>query len=765
MGGKSEDPEVTDYFMAIHYGVCAGPIDEFQEIWIGEKLAWSGSQTNSGPTGSGQNIIKPDLFGGSEKEGGVVGRVIFRNGEANNDPIWECMKRLKDPETGQQAFGSSDQGVAYRGLANVFFEELNSAATGFMWSTNYAVIRDVWFKVKREPKPQAFLLNRRMIGADANPAAIILECLLSKDFGMWAKSENIDMDSFEYAAQYLENENFGISMTWSQQDTIEEFIQVVLSHINGIVFVSSKTGLITLKLLRGDYDVEALREIGPSDCKLSGFKRRSWGEVINEVIVKWRNPVNEETETVSVQDGSNIAMQGSLVSKTMEMPGIRSAELAIRVAQRELQVNATPILSIEIVCKREFYDFEPGEVFKFNWPRHGVLGAVMRVTQVNYGAMGSDEVTIQAKEDLFGMPASTFFDGQPGGWVDPAEEPAPAIYSTAVTVPYQLLHLYLGLSPEQMPEYPTAVTAALVTQDGSDTYGYDLWAERIRDGQVERFPVGQHGLAARGLLNADLPKEADSVIQIAQLLIRTRLRAGAYLWIGLDDADNGEWVQLYDSDQTGIYIRRGLFDTVPQAWPKDTPIWVIDPVGLAIAKVNGSPLEHSDGETVNYWALTKTSKGVLDMSSAPTISTVANDRAHLPYRPGNVRVNGALFPNEVNDVDLTITWSHRNRDVELAGADLWTDGSASLPAGVTYTVEIYNDVTDTLIKQETGLTGEQFTYTAAQETVDTGTLAKWVRVVVYAVHETAGPSWQAYEQVIERPVAEWGNDWGNTWGA
>lgn len=765
MGGKSQDVEVTDYFMAIHFGVCAGPIDEFKEIWIGEKLAWSGSAVNSGPEGSQVNIIRPDLFGGSQKEGGVVGGVIFRNGAGFNDPIAELMSRLKDPETGAWAFGPESPGIAYRGVANVFFKELNGASTGFMWSTNYAVIRDTWFKVKRSPKPRAYLNSLRMIGEDANPAAIILECLLSKEFGMWAQPENIDITSFEYAAQLLQDENFGLSLMWVQQDTIEEFINVILSHINAVVFVSPRTGLLTLKLLRGDYDAETLQEITPKDCKLQGFKRRSWGEVINEVIVKWTNPVNEESEAVSVQDGSNIAMQGSLVSKTMEMPGIRTAELALRVAQRELQMNATPILSIEIVCKRFFYDFEPGDVFKFTWPRHGINQAIMRVTQVNYGAMGSDEITIQAKEDLFGMPESTFFDGQPGGWVDPAEDPAPPVYSTAVTVPYQLLHSFLNVAPEQMPEYPTAITAALVTQTGSDTYAYDMWGERTADGQTERFLIAQHGLASRGTLESALTKEVDSVIKLNNLLVRARVRSGAYLWIGLDDSDQGEWVQIYNSDSTGLHIHRGLFDTVPQEWPVDTPVWVVDSVGLAIDKINGVPIEHADGETVRYWALTKTSKGTLAMDQAPAITTVANDRAYLPYRPGNVKVNGLLFPDEITSVDLAITWSHRNKDLELAGADLWADASASLPAGVTYTVEIYNAVTDTLIKQENGITGEAFSYPAAQETLDTGALAKHVRVVVYAVHEVYGPSWQAYEQVIERPVAEWGNDWGNTWGA
>jgi hypothetical protein len=117
--------------------------------------------------------------------------------------------------------------------------------------------------------------------ADANPAHIIYECLTNTDWGMGSPSSLIDVTSFENAGVELFNEPLGLSMIWTKQATIQDFVQEVLDHIQATLFVDPQSGLLTLKLIRGDYDVDTLPTISPSTANLSNFGRKLWGDIVN----------------------------------------------------------------------------------------------------------------------------------------------------------------------------------------------------------------------------------------------------------------------------------------------------------------------------------------------------------------------------------------------------------------------------------------------------------------------------------------------------
>lgn len=66
------------YYMGLHFGLCHGPVDAVEEITVGERTAWSGSQTTSGSL----SINAGELFGGDKREGGVEGTLDVMMGEA-----------------------------------------------------------------------------------------------------------------------------------------------------------------------------------------------------------------------------------------------------------------------------------------------------------------------------------------------------------------------------------------------------------------------------------------------------------------------------------------------------------------------------------------------------------------------------------------------------------------------------------------------------------------------------------------------------------
>ena len=68
---------------------CArGPVDAVQEIQMGDRTAWG--DADRAPLSSGHgltslSINKPTLFGGDEREGGVVGTIDVLPGHAGKD--------------------------------------------------------------------------------------------------------------------------------------------------------------------------------------------------------------------------------------------------------------------------------------------------------------------------------------------------------------------------------------------------------------------------------------------------------------------------------------------------------------------------------------------------------------------------------------------------------------------------------------------------------------------------------------------------------
>src|SRR5690606_4527087 len=124
----------------------------------------------------------------------------------------------------------------------------------------------------------------------------------------------IDVVAFSQAAQTLFDERFGVSMMWSDQMEIEKFINEVIDHIEGSLFVHPRSGKFVLKLIRDDYDHTQLPIYTPDNAKLMNFQRKAWGETINEITITYKNPENEEDISFTIQDNANIAMQGAVIT-------------------------------------------------------------------------------------------------------------------------------------------------------------------------------------------------------------------------------------------------------------------------------------------------------------------------------------------------------------------------------------------------------------------------------------------------------------------
>jgi hypothetical protein len=684
--------------MSIHTGICHGPVDELISITVGEKLAWEVGAASAGT----YTIDKPELFGGLKKEGGVGGVFEFFKGN-----YFQTM-----PERLAQRLGlTTATSPAYRGIASLFFTA--SGAGGFYWVANSPYLQAVQSRVRRKPvglsEATAVINQTRPSGAivkDVNPAHIIYECLTNTDWGMGASATSIDLVSFTTAAQTLFTEAFGLSMIWTKQTSIEAFVQEVLDHIEATFYINPRNGLMTLKLIRGDYTVGTLRQVNPNNADLTNFQRKLWGETTNEVVVTWTNPDNEEEETVTTQDLGNISVQGGIVTDSRNYYGVRNASLATKLGHRDLRVVSAPLQTCEGRLDRSFWDILPGEVVSIVWPEEGMNGVVMRVGTVDYGKPGDRYIRVTLMEDIFSLPTANYTEPVGTAWVDTSEHPRAVDFWNIFTLPYFLLKALT--EPQYLAEatYPTVTSAVLAAQISLDTNEFELI-----DATTDE-PIGTRSIVNRGTLFAALIAEVVSVnVRIFNPSDGATVQVGDFCIIGPHDESLHEFCLVVGVSVVGgnqfVDLQRGCLDTIPHAWSAGVEAWFVN--------ANDTIDDDSDlqaGMTAEYWILPRTSFGLLDRADTDVKSAVLTDRPWLPTRPANVSVEGVFFDG-LTPIDaraltqLNVDWSNRNRLTEDSVMLPWDSPTVTVEAGQTTTVAVY-DLLGILITAHDGLTGTSF---------------------------------------------------------
>lgn len=560
---------------------------------------------------------------------------------------------------------------------------------------------------------------------DSNPAHIIYESLINTTWGMGADLSAIDLASFTAASHTLFWEGFGLSIIWTRQTDIESFVTEVLNHIEGALFVNPRTGLLTLKLIRNDYDSDTLRWITPDNADITNFKRKLWGETINELVVSWTDPETEETTALTVQDTGNIAMQGGIVSDSRNYYGVRTIELASFVANRDLRVASAPLASCDVETDRANWDLLPGDVVKIASPEDNVESIVMRVGPIDYGKPGAASIKVSLVEDTFALATAQYTIPGPSSWIDPSENPSPALAQFGYTMSYFTAAKYLGGGDvaQQLLVYPAVYVGVLAAQSGTDTASHELYGE-ITDaaGNTIIGSLGEKTIIPRATIEAALAQGVSSTIPYT--LSRTQghdPRSGNLILIGDGDETEIEFALVTAVDATNISIERGVLDTVPKAWPIGTPVWFLDP-----NQVYMDGQARSVAEVVDYYVLPRTSKGVLDISDATLLQVTAMDRPYLPSRPANVKANGTAFGvvhSEAID-PVALTWSRRSRLDEESIILTWDAADVAPEAGQTTTITL-TDVLGAVINTITGITGASYDLTHAEFL---GAGAAWVKV-------------------------------------
>jgi hypothetical protein len=564
---------------------------------------------------------------------------------------------------------------------------------------------------------------------DMNPAHIIRECLTDKTWGLGYDTSDIDDTSFTACANTLYDEQFGLSLLWSQESSLYDFISLILSHIEGTLYVSRETGKFTLHLARADYDIDDLLTLDDTNISnIENFKRKSTFELANQVSVTFEDCKTSENNSVTVHNLALIQQQGNVIAESFEFVGISNQPLAEKVANRELQTLSSPLISCTIYANREAYDLNVGEVFKLSTDRYGLSNVVMRVASVEFGNLTNNSIKLECVQDVFGV-QNTIYASTDSEWESPLSDPTDVTVYRMFEVPYwDLVQIAGEANAEALDPLFGYVGIAIVRPNDGQYSGkiYNVIGGVYTEAETIDF-------CPTALLNGVMSITA-TTIPIDNADNVESVRIGSYCLI--DD----EIMRVDAVSDTSITVGRGCLDTVRVAHADNARVYFLDDY------IGTDGVEYADGETVSYKIVTLAGNGELSIDLATVRTATLNQRAYRAYPPAKLELNSISYPTSITGVeDLVVTWAHRNRIQQTAGTiidDL--EYSITPESGTTYTIELRTSG-GTLISSQTGITGTTHTFTVATMGANYGDL----RLLLWSVRDSLD-SFQKHDYTFNR---------------
>jgi hypothetical protein len=601
--------------------------------------------------------------------------------------------------------------ASYIDVANSEFVRKTSAMSFFVYnqSNGYAVAAG--------GPPLVFWLVAATV-FDMNPAHIIRECLTDATWGMGYNDADIDDTSFTACADIFYSELFGLSLRWSQEEEIQEFVSTILAHVDAYLYVSRSTGKFVLKAIRNDYDIDLIPVITEDDVlEYTEIDHRSPAEAVSSVLVKFYYREKRKTGAHLVTNLAQSMQATRVQPATKEYPGINRSDLAIKVATRDVIALGSGLTSGRLIAKRTIENLNPGDPFRMVSARHQLSGEVMRVADLNFGDGRQNKIGIKFLPDVFNLGAAVLVDDTDSPWVPPSSDPQAVKPRLVWEMPYREMRQMIG-DADLASLLAGDAGAGLLQVAGVAPSGDATNADIQVDTGSGYAGTEQMDFAPGGFINGDLAIDGTSVT----------LNTGS----GIDATAIGLLATIGDGSRTGtevvrvdavsgdtLTIARGCLDTVPMAHSNGAAFVLFDDLSTSDFEA------YTDGQSISVKLLTNTGQGQL--SGAPVDSFTFASRGIRPLRPANVSVNGVGYGLISSDgvTDLATEWYERNRLIELASPLAWGDATVDPEVGQTTIIEVLDPSATTVLTTHSGVSGLSFNVPVASFA---GESSGWIQV-------------------------------------
>lgn len=706
-------------------------------------------------------INRANLFGGEKVEGGVLGIVEVLHGSRTQGINSYLNGPLRAPDD------SGIYTPAYRGvLSMVFHSNIRSVKdyvakygdfwrlsiigsiiarnrmakfsepathhTGFYWGAMTPSIKEVSVRVFRALKGW----NTRIEGDGCwypekcvvirdgekfmNPVHVAVQCLIDLRFGMKASHLQIgqsfvqkanQLHHTDYVNEYgqtVPGEAFGIGLVWSGETSIRSFLNDIMRYINGNVYLDPSTGMLELALVRKvpESEIEDLPMFGPSQIISIGVYTRPTGEeTVNTVSIIYRQLKSEKTETVTRSNAAMLSIYNTVISESIEYPGIKNAKLAAEVCEREVKqrtslgamysgIRVSRLAPEEGDITQAAYTLYDGAPFRLYWPEHGALGEVFRVSNINHKSITENYIEFDAVEDYFDSSTSVHITGvADSGWIDTNVLPDQVAPDEIrfIDLPYVTVLGAGGSTMINALPSSTAIFGIMATaNDRGVTTGINVYTDvndsnsLVMSGQL--CPVSRLD-GALPILDPENPVNSLMLTAKTKEFVGTSEFAVVGAWFIVDNekilctAINDD---PNDPDYLTMTLERGIYDSIPAAHADNARMWWFN--GVSAARFTRATYLAGEYETFYVAATGRIGDAPLGVST-PSITTTLKNTWFAPYPPANVKLDGVLY-GDCGMRDYTIEWDCRDKISQSDVPVGWDNGGVPPEPGVSYRVKI-----------------------------------------------------------------------------
>lgn len=744
---SQEVPLGNEWLAGMQLVLCHGPIDAILDIAIGEffinqlpppekkiaagvdpQQAWVYTNPKGpwlipvlpipqDPTVVYLNI--PNLFGGPEEGGGVVGQL---------DIHWGSDTQGQNPYLA--LWMGPDILPQYRGVSYVVLRRMNMGKSPqpLPWH----------FICRRLPNVLGQSALHNIDDADgngtANPAECIYELLTDTRWGVGMSIEDIDTATFQAVGQTLHTEGLGYNGQLVRRQTAYSAIRTILDHIDGLLYQDPITGLIGLLLVREDYTIGSLPEFNEQNAVLEQFTRGSWGEIVNETSVKYTDIQRKFSEgSAQAQNIASIQAMREIISQEVNLPGLSTHDLAQDAAARRNRTSSIPVVRGRIATNRFGFNLHQGSPFKIDFPHHNVTALACRVTSIDYGSLTEGRMVIEFVQDPFahlnpfGSPLpqeDNVFCGPLALLVsgyNPADDPG-ADYGEGDIKVFAAPYWHVGAVRRAWTTVSRRTNSDVYWLPWRSVHG-NTWE---RPGIPKEF--GVFGLLDEVLLKTTIATVASLTVRNfgdMELLTSTDA-AGRVAGERLAIIDNGTeqeivaWETITDNADgtfTLTNVMRGVLDTVPVGHHEGSRVLFYWNNAVAL---NAHDLSTQDYDDATHFAIRAARVDLLgeeeQLERAGGDGVLLEDRATASYPPGKVTLDGFEYDAwpAATSGDVTLGWTLRSRTLQTT--IVAQDDATAYTLEGTITVEVLID--NLVVRTFAGLTGSSQIYTFVQRQAD-----------------------------------------------
>lgn len=519
---------------------------------------------------------------------------------------------------------------------------------------------------------------------DANGAHMIWE--IATTTRKKIPEARFDKASFQASAETLFDEGLGLYVAVAQKAKRKTLIQQIEAHCDGRFQLNPNTGLLEFRLIRNDFNAQDLRTISPENSKRLQYGRKSLRGTINSLIVKWTNPVDEKSAaTAAIEDQANITAQQRVVTSERDYFMLRTRANAEALGYRDLPKVSLPLSFGTHEVNRELWDVIAGERLVYTDAEVSINGMVIIVTKAFRGSSNSRKTKIEWIEDPSQRSVNTPDPVPDSLFEDENPEPEELPYVDFMTAPYfVVVNEILDASNVTTPSVFVSVLGASETNGVSE---YRLLGSATDALGNQSFQdLGEYATLARATLTTALAAEAQSTTSgISSFSIGQGAQVGTLLQIGTGDTAS-ELAVVSAINGSDLTLNRGILDTTPKVWPGGTPVWVLNEDVDFLDEVT-----REAGVSTDYKLLSRSFSDELLEAAALTRSFTPTERPHLPFRPGNVQIDGMGFGvfDASAIASFNVTWATRNRLGEDSVIVNWdAAGDVTPEANQTVTIQL-----------------------------------------------------------------------------